>query len=80
MGKTTWNDEKLHRCHDKILNELKKSSFKYTDEEYKSYFLDYISHQTKSLRVMRLVTLAWYLGRLRQICALDDGKSKVTLS
>lgn len=65
--KVYWNDIKLKKRFFKIKNDLQKESYKYKDYEMESYYLDYLSHQTKSNRIMRMITLAYYLGRLREI-------------
>lgn len=77
--KVYWNDIKLKKRFFKIKNDLQKEPYKYKDYEMESYYLDYLSHQTKSNRIMRMITLAYYLGRLREIAFLDDCKNKVTL-
>lgn len=76
-----WNDEKLQKHYNRSLNHaLSDKYYKFTDEELASPYLDKLSHQTKSYRIMRMVTLAYHLGKLKGIKEIDEGKTPVTLS
>lgn len=72
-----WNDNKLKRHYDRILEDAKKRKF--TDEELASPYLDKLSHQTKSPRIMRMIELAYYLGKLKGVKEIDEGKTPVVL-
>jgi len=75
-----WNDEKLKKHYERTLNWIKQDHWKFTDEELANPYLDKLSHQTKSLRIMRMITLAYNLGKLKGIREVDEGKTPVTLS
>ncbi len=74
-----WNDEKLKRHYDRILKHAKDDRFNFTDKELKSPYLDKLSHQTKSSRIMRMITLAYYLGKLKGIREVDEGKTPIVM-
>lgn len=73
-----WNKEQLKRRYERILGEAKGKGF--TDEELESPYLDKLSHQTGSKRIMRMIELAYYLGELRSVRDVDEGYTPVTLS
>lgn len=72
----TWNKEGLHRHYERIHNEAGRRGF--TDDELESPYLDKLSHQTHSPRIMRMITLAYYLGKLKGIAEADEGFTPVT--
>lgn len=74
-----WNDEKLKRHYDRALKHAKEDRYNFTDEELEHPYLDKLSHQTKSSRIMRMVTLAYYLGKLKGIREVDEGKTPIVL-
>ena len=74
-----WNDEKLKRHYDRTLKHTKDDRYEFTDEELEKPYLDKLSHQTKSNRIMRMITLAYYLGKLKGIQEIDEGKTPVVL-
>jgi len=78
--KKHWNKETNKRKYERTKEEAKKSSFKFTDEELAHPYLDKLSHQTKSYRIMRMITLAYYLGKMKGISEVDEGITPVTLS
>lgn len=75
--KINWNRAGFKYQYEKVLEDAKKRG--YLDEELKSPYLDRLSHQTKSPRIMRMVSLAYYLGWLRGIESADNGLMPVTL-
>jgi len=75
-----WNDEKIKRHYNRTLEHAKRDRFNFTDEELSNPYLDKLSHQTKSGRIMRMVTLAYYLGKLKGIQEIDEGKTPIVLS
>ena len=75
-----WNDEKLKRCYEIVLEHAKRDSYKFTDEELESPYLDKLSHQTKSTRIMRMIALAYWLGKLKGVREVDEGKTPIVLS
>ncbi|MCE5220198.1 MAG: hypothetical protein LLF98_02725 [Clostridium sp.] len=75
-----WNDEKLKRHYDRTLKHAKDDRYEFTDEELEKPYLDKLSHQTKSNRIMRMITLAYYLGKLKGVREVDEGKTPVVLS
>lgn len=74
-----WNDEKLKRHYNRTLEDAKRDRYNFTDDELEYPYLDKLSHQTKSRRIMRMVTLAYYLGKLKGIREVDEGKTPVVL-
>ena len=75
-----WNDERLTRHYNRILWSAKTDRYNFTDKELEHPYLDKLSHQTKSSRIIRMVTLAYYLGKLKGIREIDEGKTPVVLS
>ena len=75
-----WNDERIKRHYDRTLEYAKRDRYNFTDEELEHPYLDKLSHQTKSSRIMRMVTLAYYLGKLKGIQEIDEGKTPIVLS
>jgi hypothetical protein len=75
-----WNDEKIKKHYDRVLNDAKRDRHNFTDEELEHPYLDKLSHQTRSFRIMRMVTLAYYLGKLKGVREVDEGKTPVVLS
>jgi len=75
-----WNDENLKRHYDRTLERAKTDRYEFTEEELNNPYLDKLSHQIKSSRIMRMATLAYYLGKLKGIQEVDEGKTPVVLS
>ncbi|HEY5583492.1 MAG TPA: hypothetical protein VIK78_03265 [Ruminiclostridium sp.] len=75
---TNWNDEKLKKHYERILRHSKDGRYKFTDEELDTPYLNKLSKQTKSYRIMRMVTLAYELGKLKGILEIDEGKTPIT--
>lgn len=75
-----WNDEKIKFHYNRVLKDVKRDRFNFTDDELSNPYLDKLSHQTKSSRIMRMVTLAYYLGKLKGIQEIDEGKTPIVLS
>ena len=75
-----WNDEKLKRHYDRTLKHAKDDRYNFTDDELSNPYLDKLSNQTRSSRIMRMITLAYYLGKLKGIQEVDEGKTPVVLS
>jgi hypothetical protein len=76
--KNRWNRAGFKYQYESVLEDAKKRG--YSDEELESPYLDKLSHQTKSPRIMRMISLAYYLGWLRGIASADSGLSSVTLA
>lgn len=75
-----WNNKKYERHYNRIKeNALDNPKYEFTEEELSSPYLDSISHQTRSYRIMRMVVLAYYLGKLKGIREVDAGETPVTL-
>lgn len=72
-----WNKEGLKRHYERIVQDAKRHGF--TDEELERPYLDKLSHQTKSGRIMRMISLAYYLGKLKGVSEVDEGLTPVTL-
>jgi hypothetical protein len=75
-----WNDERLKKHYERNLRYAKSNSWNFTDEELEKPYLDKLSRQTKSGRIMRMISLAYTLGKLKGIKEIDEGKTLVTLS
>lgn len=73
----TWNDECLKRQYERVKRQA--IDYGFTEDELKSPYLDKLSHLTKSCRISKMITLAYYLGWLRGISYVDEGKTPVTL-
>jgi hypothetical protein len=74
--KIHWNKDELKKQYLRVL-ESAKSEF--SDEELEHPYLDKLSHQTKSQRIMRMIDLAYYLGWLRGIANVDEGYTPVKI-
>ena len=72
-----WNDDQIKRHYDRTLKHAKEDRYSFTDEELSNSYLDKLSHQTKSSRIMRMITLAYYLGKLKGIQEIDEGKTPI---
>lgn len=72
-----WNDKSIKKHYERELSHVKEDKYKFTDEELESLYLDKLSHQTKSKRIMRMITLAYYLGKLKGIKEVDEGKTPI---
>lgn len=75
-----WNDKSIKSHYERELEHIKEDKYNFTDEELECLYLDKLSHQTKSMRIMRMVTLAYHLGKLKGIKEVDEGKTPITLS
>jgi len=75
-----WNDKKIKLHYDRTLKHAKDDRYNFSDDELANPYLDKLSHQTKSSRIMRMVTLAYHLGKLKGIREVDEGKTPVVLS
>ena len=60
--------------YEKIYNRIKEDFIRtgFTEEELSHPYLDKLSKQTKSTRIMRMIRLAYYLGWLRGIRYCDE--------
>lgn len=75
-----WNDEHLKKHYERTLRWAKEDRNKFTDEELERPYLDRLSKQTKSRRIMRMIELAYTLGKLKGIKEVDEGKTPIVLS
>lgn len=78
--KRNWNDNRLKMHYNRTLNDAKRRPQNFTDDELATPYLDRLSKQTKSPRIMRMITLAYYLGKLKGISEIDEGKTPIVLS
>ena len=72
-----WNDERLRKHYERIYRDAKSRGF--SDEELEKPYLDRLSHQTKSGRIMRMISLAYYLGKMKGVAEIDEGKTPICL-
>lgn len=73
-----WNDVRLKRQYEWVKEDAKRADG-FADDELASHYLDKLSHQTKSRRIMRMIRLAYTLGWLRGIAYVDEGKTPIAL-
>ncbi len=73
-----WNDEQLKKHYERTKEHAKRDNF--TEDELERPYLDELSHQTKSHRIIRMIKLAYYLGKMKGIREVDEGKTLITLS
>ena len=71
-----WNDPKIKRHYERVYADAKKHGF--SDEELEKPYLDKLSHQTRSGRILRMISLAYYLGKLKGISEIDEGKTPIS--
>lgn len=76
--KKNWNDQTLRRKYERLVFTAKQEGF--TDDELDSPYLDKLSHQTGSRRIMRMVRLAYTLGQLRSMQQIDEGQTPISQS
>jgi hypothetical protein len=68
--------------YQKMYADIKKEALQkgFSEEDLRRHYLDKLSKQTKSPRIMRMITLAYYLGWLRGIRFCDEMlNTKITL-
>ncbi|PTY93030.1 hypothetical protein [Heyndrickxia sporothermodurans] len=60
--------------HEKLYNRLKDDAIKrgFTPEEVSTPYLDKLSKQTKSGRIMKMISLAYHLGQMRGVKMCDE--------
>ena len=71
-----FNDKNLERRYNWVKQLAMDKGF--TEEELEYPYLDKLSHKTKSSRILRFISLAYYLGWLRGIKSIDEGKSPIS--
>lgn len=77
----SWNNQRHLRHYNRIKEHaLDDKRYNFTEDELLSPYLDKLSHQTKSFRIMRMITLAYYLGKLKGVQEVDEGETPITLS
>lgn len=74
--KKNWNVDVYKKHYERILCGAKHRGF--TDEELESPYLDKLSHQTESPRIMRMIQLAYALGKLKGVVECDEGHTTIT--
>lgn len=60
--------------HEKLYNRLKNDAIKrgFAHEELATPYLDRLSKQTKSPRIMKMISLAYHLGQMRGVKMCDE--------
>lgn len=63
-----------NKRHEKLYNRIREDAIKkgFTDEETSTPYLDRLSKQTKSPRIMRMISLAYRLGEMRGVKMCDE--------
>lgn len=74
-----WNDKGIQRHYDRTLKQAKDDKYNFTDDELANPYLNKLHHQTNSSRILRMITLAYHLGKLKGIQEIDEGKTPITL-
>lgn len=74
-----WNDERIKKHYERTLRWAKDDRWNFTDEELEKPYLNKLSKQTKSRRILRMISLAYTLGKLKGIQEVDEGKTPVVL-
>lgn len=72
-----WNSEPYHKHYQRIFKDALQEGF--TEDELSSPYLDKLSKQTKSGRILRMISLAYTLGKLKGVLELDEGLTPVVL-
>lgn len=72
-----WNKPKLERHYARVLEDAKQRGF--SDDDLASPYLDKLDHQTHSKRILRMIELAYCLGKLKGIAEADEGYTPITL-
>lgn len=72
-----WNDERLKKQFYREMQMAIEQGF--TEEELSTLYLDKLSKQTKSPRIIHMIRLAYTLGKLKGIQGVDEGKTPVVL-
>lgn len=75
--RNNWNKERFKRRYERVKDEALRRGF--TEEELETHYLNRICKQTKSPRILHLITLAYYLGQLRGISDIDEGYTQISL-
>lgn len=70
-----WNDEKIEKHYKRIIKEAKDRGF--TDDDLQSPYLNKLNKKTKSPRILKMISLAYYLGKLKGIQEIDEGKTPI---
>jgi hypothetical protein len=73
-----FNDERYQKMYENIKRDAMKEG--YSEEDLEKPYLDKLSKQTKSVRIMKMIRLAYWLGWLRGIKFCDEMlNAKITL-
>ena len=70
MSARPWNDPRYEKHYNRVMDEARKRGF--SEEDLASPYLDKPALRTKSPRITRMISLAYYLGRLRGIRELGQ--------
>jgi 23S rRNA G2445 N2-methylase RlmL len=73
-----WNSSLIRQTYESWYRTAQRAGF--TIEELETPTLDRLSHQTKSLRILRMVKLAYHLGVLRGIRSVDEMSTPIVPS
>ncbi|AOQ24614.1 hypothetical protein MTAT_19570 [Moorella thermoacetica] len=73
-----FNNERYREIYEKVQRDAMEAG--YTLEDLERPYIDRLSKQTKSKRILRMVRLAYWLGWLRGIKFCDEMFTQVTLS
>lgn len=76
--KRVWNEQSLKRHYERVYTDA-LSRYGFSEDELSSPYLDKLSHQTKSYRILRMITLEYYLGKLKGVSEVDEGLTPITL-
>lgn len=65
------NNPRIERLIQWVKDNAKRLN-NFTDQDLEYPYLDKLSHQTKSPRIMRMISLAYYLGQIRGLRMCDE--------
>lgn len=75
--KYKWNDELIKKHYERTLRYAKEEHWGFTDNELDNPYLSKLNKQTKSKRILRMISLAYTLGKLKGIQEIDESKTPI---
>jgi len=76
--KRYWNVPAYKQGYERIYEDAKGCG--YSDDELENSYFVKLTHQTKSHRIMRMIALAYYLGKMKGFSDCDEGHTPISLS
>lgn len=72
-----WYNKHLESRFNRIKEEALKRG--HTEEDLQVLFLNKLNKKTKSVRIRKMIELAYYLGQLRAIKDVNEGYTPITI-